>query len=717
MAGDSRRADPVTIASLSIVLLTCGAGVVADVDFERDVAPVLEARCLACHRGLAARGGLSLESAEQALRGGDSGPALVASDPDASLLLEMVSGDDPAMPQEGPPLAAAEVAALRAWIEAGASWPADRRLSDRSPGALEWWSLRPLTRSAAPDVERPEPWRGNEVDAFVFAALAERGLTPSPPAERRTLIRRVTYDLTGLPPTPAEVEAFVADGDPAAYERLVDRLLASPDYGQRWARHWLDVAHFGETHGYDKDKRRDNAWLYRDWVIAALNADMPYAQFAAWQIAGDALAPGDPEAVVATGFVAAGPWDFVGHVELAEGAVEKAKTRLVDRDDMLASTISTFCSLTAHCARCHDHPFDPIPQRDYYRLQAVFAGAERGDRAVEGLASGSVYAVRSVEPRPIHVLARGDVEHPGEEIEPGAIAALAALDADFSDEPHSTDGQRRAALARWVVHDENPLFWRSIANRAWQHHFGRGLVETPNDFGRNGARPTHPELLDWLACELRDGGGSLKALHRRLVHSAAYRQSSNHRERAAALDADNRWLWRGPRRRLSAEEVRDSILAASGQLDRRMGGPSYARFDFEDDHSPRYKYLAADRPQSWRRAIYQFTVRSVPDPWMVALDCADASASTPVRNETLTAAGALALWNDAFVLSQAQRMADVLQRAPTTGDDAVAEACRRILAREPNAAERAQLAAHAARYGLAEVCRVLFNCNEFLFVD
>lgn len=723
MPRHSRHPAAMSSRLLRLVVLALGfagcARLTRAVDFANDVAPLFETRCLSCHRGLAARGGFSLETAAEALRGGDSGPAFAPGDSASSLLVDMISGQEPAMPKEGAPLTADEVAKLRAWIDDGAPWPADTKLTDKSPDALSWWSLQPLVRPNVPAATdaTPADWPRNEVDAFVLQKLSERGLRPSPSADRRTLVRRVTYDLTGLPPTPAEVAAFIADDAADAYERLVDRLLASPHYGERWARHWLDVVHFGETHGYDKDKRRDNAWPYRDWVIRALNEDLPYAEFARLQIAGDALAPDDPWAAVATGLVAAGPWDFVGHVELAEGTVEKAKTRVVDRDDMLATTMAAFCSLTAHCARCHDHPFDPIPQHDYYRLQAVFAGAERGDRPVAGLPFAAVYAVNSIEPRPIQVLARGDVERAGDTVEPGAIAAVAGLDADFSDQPHSTDGERRAALAAWVASPDNPLFWRSIVNRVWQHHFGRGLVDTPNDFGRNGSRPTHAELLDWLAVEFRDGGGSLKALHKRLVMSSAYRQASDDRANGAALDAENRLLWRAPRRRLSAEEVRDSLLAASGQLDRRRGGPSYARFDFEDDHSPRYKYLAVDRPETWRRSIYQCIVRSAPDPWMEALDCADASASTPVRSETVTVLGALALWNDPFVLSQAQRMADTIERDPRSAEEAVDEACRRALGQTLPAEPRARLIELARRQGLASACRVLFNSNAFLFVD
>src|SRR5262249_15399291 len=292
-------------------------------------------------------------------------------------------------------------------------------------------------------------WARTPVDAFVLFELGKRRLSPSPEADRRTLIRRLSFDLLGLPPTPDEIGAFVGDPSPAAYESLVDRLLASPRYGERWGRHWLDVVHYGDTHGYDKDKRRDHAWPYRDYVIGAINSDVPYGRFIREQVAGDVLAPGDPKGIIATGFIAAGPWDFVGHVELREGTVDKLKARLLDRDDMVTTVFSAFQSLTVGCARCHDHKFDPIPQREYYRLQAIFAGVERGDRASPGTVAGKVYSIVPHAPRPIPLLHRGDVESPGETMTPGALSCVAGLDADFP-ASGADEGTRRLALARWL---------------------------------------------------------------------------------------------------------------------------------------------------------------------------------------------------------------------------------------------------------------------------
>jgi hypothetical protein len=336
---------------------------------------LLDQNCLRCHNASLKMSGLSLTAADEAMRGGLHGPVIVPGNPDGSPLFAMISADKPKMPMQGRPLSTAEVAEIRSWIAQGATWPAGLRLGVAKE---DWWSLRPLKKPQPPAVQ--SDWVRTPVDAFVLEKMREMKLTPSPEADRATLIRRLTYDLHGLPPTWEEIEAFAADRSPDAYEKLVDRLLSSPRYGERWGRHWLDVAHYGESHGYDKDKPRRSAWPYRDYVIRAFNRDKPYARFVEEQLAGDVLWPDDPEGVVATGFIAAGPWDFVGHVELREGTTDKQITRLLDRDDMVMATMSTFVSVTAHCARCHDHKFDPIPQADYYSLQSVFAGVDRADR-------------------------------------------------------------------------------------------------------------------------------------------------------------------------------------------------------------------------------------------------------------------------------------------------------------------------------------------------
>ncbi len=739
--------------------------------FRRQVAPIFEQHCVACHQGPAAKGGLDLTSRASVRRGGESGPAIEPGKPDDSPLVESISGEKPLMPKDAPALSPREVDIVRRWIADGADWPDAVVLTDKRAVDGDWWSLVPLAKVDVPNVGGH--WARTAVDAFVSAKLDEQHLAASPEADRPSLIRRLTYDLHGLPPTPAEIDAFVADARDDAYEELADRLLASPRYGERWGRYWLDVVHFGESHGYDKDKPRSHAWPYRDYVIRSLNEDKPYDRFVEEQIAGDVLYPEDPQATVATGFIAAGPWDFVGHVELREGTIDKEIARSNDRDDMVMTTMSTFTSMTVHCARCHDHKFDPIRQTDYYGLQAVFAGVDRADRpyavdaqieqqrallavekeragarlaaaqarsakmeadakaaqnaietgkdeALREELAGAEHALKDVNqrisslppqpmvyaaasrfvpqgsftgaggPRPIVLLARGDVQSPREPVGPNPPACVQGPPSRFTIADDRDESQRRAALAHWLSDRRNALVRRSIVNRVWQHHFGQGLVDTPNDFGRMGSRPTHPELLEWLAGWFIDNGHSLKRLHRLLVTSAVYRQSSRNDPRYARLDASNRYLWHMNRQRLDAECTRDAMSAVSGKLDATMGGPSMQQFLFKDDHSPIYDYARfdADDPRGQRRSIYRFLVRSVPDPFMECLDCADPSILTPKRNTTLTSIQALALLNNPFVIRQSEHFADRLR---SLGSDLPAQldaACLLALGRRPTDDQR-----------------------------
>ncbi len=356
------------------------------VSFQQDVRPILEQRCEVCHGAEAEQGGLSLGNFDGLLKGGKSGPAVVAGEPEQSLLLRQISGTPPKMPMAGTPLSEEQVELIRRWIAQGAN---DDTLSDAD---TTWWSFQRLERPEVPSAEDQQGnagrapkavWARTSIDHFVLAKLAENGLAPSAEADRRTLLRRLTYDLHGLPPTPEQRERFLNDQSPDAYENLVDRFLASPRYGERWGRHWLDVVHYGESHGFDKDKTRRNAWPYRDYVIRSLNDDKPYARFVREQLAADVLYPDKPGLTPALGFIAAGPWDYVGHAELREGTHDKRVTRNLDRDDMVMATMSSFASLTVHCARCHDHKFDPIKQEDYYSLQAVFAGVDRAERTFD----------------------------------------------------------------------------------------------------------------------------------------------------------------------------------------------------------------------------------------------------------------------------------------------------------------------------------------------
>ncbi len=714
-----------------IVLLTLSSARADETFFRLQVAPIFERHCLKCHGQKSQRGGLSLATAADMQAGGDSGLVVVAGKPGESLLLAMVAGNKPKMPKKVAPLSSKQITILTKWIADGANWPKDVTLRDRSDSAEKWWSLQPLTRPAIPVVQTPS-WVRNPVDAFILHRLEQQGMKPSAEADRRTLIRRLSFDLLGLPPTPAEIDAFVRDRSPDAYEKLVNRMLASPHYGERWTRHWLDVVHYGDTHGYDKDKVRPNAWPYRDYLIRAFNDDRPYSRFIKEQIAGDVFYPDTPDGIVGLGFLAAGPWDFVGQVELREGTLDKKITRNLDRDDMVATVMNTFASLTVQCARCHDHKFDPIAQDDYYSLQAVFAAVDRADRPYKDAAgrSGLVYAAATQfapagtftptngKPRPIHLLKRGSEKNPVREVGPGTVACVAGLPSRFplAGKP---EGERRAALANWIIDERNPLTWRSIVNRVWLYHFGQGLVDTPNDFGRMGGKPSHPELLDWLAVEFRDSGQSLKRLHRLIVTSSTYRQTSIDNTAYARIDGGNRLLWRTNRRRLDAESIRDAVLAISGKLDPRMYGPGFRTFGFLDDHSPHYKYEEhnPDDPAGQRRSVYRFLVRSVPDPFMETLDCPDPSLRVEKRNESLTALQALALLNDKFMLRMAEHFAGRVEKRSDDLPGQVAAAYRLALGRRPTTEERRVLLNYARKHGLANTCRLILNTNEFSFID
>ncbi len=702
----------------------------ADEFFATQIAPLLQRRCYHCHNNHRAEGGFSWQTAERAFADG----YLVPGDAAASHVIQLVAPatGSPRMPKEADPLTSEEVDLLTKWIDAGAHWPEGHELTEPVVTSFDWWSYRPLAR---PDIPaHTSDWIRTPIDAFIQAEHRARGLTHAPEADRRTLIRRLSYDLTGLPPTPDEVAAFIADSRPDAYERLVDRLLASPHYGERWGRHWLDVVKYADTCGYDKDKLRPNAWPYRDYVIRSFNTDKPYSQFAQEQVAGDVLYPDTEDGIVALGFLAAGPWDFLGHVELPETKIDGMVAKNLDRDDIVASVMNTFTSTTVQCARCHHHKFDPITQAHYYGLQAVFASVDRADRPY-GTEGKLVYAAATDfppqmnfqptkgKPRAVHILSRGEVTQPLESATPGTIPLAAGDTAEFAqtdNQGQDNEGQRRAALARWLTQRDNPLVWRSIANRIWLYHFGEGLVATPNDFGRMGALPTHPELLDWLAIEFRDGGESMKSLHRLIVISSVYRQAATHNDANDASDAGNQYLWRMNRRRLEAEEIRDTILAASGQLDTRMGGPGYYLFQLEkEEHSPHYVYHSFEHrdPASYRRSVYQFVVRSQPNPWMSVLDCADSSQSTPQRDETLTSLQALAMLNNQFTLVMAEHFASRLRGEADNLPDQIDRATQLLVQRAPTDDERAAMIAYAQEHGLENLCRLLFNLSEMVFVD
>ena len=989
---------------------------------------VLARRCMQCHGPTQQMGDLDLSSRESALAGGMRGPALTPGDPSRSLLLARVVADE--MPP-GSPLSSADKVILRDWIAAGAEWTST--ISERRAGT-DWWSLQPLVKATPPPPESaPKNWRASPIDLWIHSALEARGIQPAPEAERRDLIRRVTYSLTGLPPEPREVETFLRDRSPRAYERLVDRLLASPQYGERWARRWLDVVRYAESEGFERDVPRDHAWPYRDYVIRSFNRDKPYLQFAREQIAGDVMEPVTRDGVAATAMLTLGPVDAIG---LTSAVLEE---RTLVREDLLEEMLGTvtqaFLGLTVNCARCHDHKFDPISQEEYYRMKAAFqavwpptkpvpsagldalfphgrpllSGAEQrareerirriedrldqigeeagalyraarpaqpaavelrplarwtfdtdgradyarlhlslvGRAEVEGGSFGlkarpapegadggpdedpdsggagfgvsemlaaeirektlevwldvrsvpeksvtlmeirglsgyrgasvdgiqfvagedphwenfSVGRFRSEDPgagpqdlqpgqrihvaisysadgtiriyrdgralgkpyrpddgipagrlqiygsgdalvrfsasrdlrvaearlygralapqeiwtsfdagiediapeqmqrrmaaehrdrlasleherdrlsaelgaipepalvhaatireaEPTHVLIRGAVDQPGKRVRPAGLSCVQGVSADFGLSADASEGAQRRAMAEWIASPANPLFARVIVNRVWQGHFGRGFVGNPSDFGYNGGQPSHPELLDHLASGFIASGWSLKALHRRILLSRAYRQASRFDEAAAGTDAENRLLWRFAPIRLEAESVRDAMLAVSGDLNPRMHGPSFRPFEFGERRGSLRSYLLTgdDTPALRRRTIYRMNVITGGDPMLESLDCPLPSTKAPARRSTTTALQALSLMNNAFVQHRARGFADRLRREARDPEGQVRHAYQLALGRHPDGPELAASLALIGEGGLESLCWGLFNTSEFLYV-
>ena len=930
------------------------------VDFTRDVQPLFARHCYSCHGPEKQKGQLRLDRKADALKGGDShAPDILPGRSAESPLIRFVAGldKDLLMPPKGERLSTEQISLLRAWIDQGAKWP-----EDGSGAAAKHWAWQPVVRPAVPEI-------GNPIDAFLAAKLAEKGLAFSPPADARTLIRRLYFTTIGLPPTPEEVEAFEREfslshsptlspapresgkagkreSERRATERLVDRLLASPHFGERWGRHWLDVVRFAESNGYETNGTRKNAWPYRDWVIRAFNSDMPYDRFIAEQLAGDAFGVD-----AATGFIVGGSTDLVKSPD----PVLTANQRAEDLNDFAATTASAFLGLTLHCARCHNHKFDPIAMTDYYAVVACFAGVQHGERAVKpanyaeltakadalkaqlalvtrqlerfepraqvstNLAAGRrppvtrglnlerfapvtakflrftiaettqlepcvdelevftaeatprnvalatagakatasstlpgyaihklehvndgqygnerswisnergkgwvqlefakaemidrvawsrdrdnvpryndrlatryrievsrdgvawqpvassddrlafstkapggvtysaeglppadaaqlaellaarkkleaditaastfpmVYAGRFVKPGDTFRMHRGDPMQPREKVPPGALASFGPklpLAGDASDQ------ERRLALAKWLGSPEHPLTARVIVNRLWHYHFGTGFVDTPSDFGLNGGRPAHPELLDWLASELVSSGWKLKHVHRLILTSEAFRQAgiveglkSSTLPRATTLDSGNRLLWHFPARRLEAEPLRDSMLAVSGKLDRTMGGPGFDLFEPNGNYVKVYNSRADFGPAEFRRMVYQSKPRTELDSTFGAFDCPDAGQVTPKRTSSTTPLQALNLLNSPFAVQQAQFFAERVEREAGTGTEAqVKRAFQLIFTRDPAAAEVAASVKLVQAHGLPALCRALFNANEFLTV-
>jgi hypothetical protein len=696
--------------------------------FDEKVAPVLARNCLECHGGSIRKGGLNLATEKAARAGGESGDPIESGKPQDSLLWEQIESG--AMPKGRPKMTDAEKNVIKGWITDGATWGTPEidpfvATTDRRAG-YDWWSLQPVKPPIPPAVKATS-WPRNEVDHFVLAKLESKGLAPAAEADRRTLIRRLSFDLTGLTPEPEDVEKFVDDKDQAAYERLVDRLLDSPHYGERWARHWLDVVRFGESQGFERNRIRENAWRYRDWVVDSFNRDRPYDEFMRLQIAGDVLNPMDLDSLIATGYHVSGTWDQVAHNEGSEAM--KRATRWDELEDLVGTFSQTFLGLSVQCARCHDHKFDPITQKEYYQVAALLGGVNQEENERQNINlpatgptkfSGAAHVPIIRQPPLFALLDRGDHRKPLGVVTPAALKSVAGLSGDLGLAKDAPEAERRLALARWLTDTRNPLPARVMVNRIWYYHIGRGLVETPSDFGYNGGRPSHPELLDYLASRFIEGAWKIKDVHRLIVTSATYRQASQVRnETAQAIDADNQLLWRANRRRLEGEALRDASLAVAGALNRQVGGPSYRdmKVDLGNNHTftdPTGEFSEAVN----RRTIYRLWARSGNHPMLESLDCPDPSVMAPRRTNTITPVQSLSMMNDTFMEKCAERFAErIRHEASADVTHQIDRAWQLAFSRMPNDHECDVARSFVSQYGLNQLCLVLFNANEFLFVN
>lgn len=901
-----------------------------NIDFQRDVKPILSKRCFECHGAESQEGELRLDIRSSLLKGGESGePSVVVGKSQDSPLFDRVSSKDSdlRMPPDGKPLTQTEIEILRNWIDQGVQWPKQENGDEPLKLTTDFWSFQPLQKIPIPQSKRG--WGNNAIDALILRKLHEKTLKPSAPADRVTLIRRLYLDMLGLPPTSEEVADFVNDKHSDAYEKLVNRVLISPHYGERWARHWLDVVRFAETDGFEMNQERANAYYYRDYVIESLNQDKPYDRFIFEQIAGDAVGVD-----AATGFLVGGAYDKVKGKDPVLNLIQRQD----ELADIINTTGTTFLGLTLGCAKCHSHKFDPIPQKDYYSIQAIFTGVQHGERPLKttdnaarqqelmrvtdkrvslerqlkelgirppvsantneerfeavaakyirfsitqtynnsepcideleiftaasdsedtiatnvalasagakatasGTYAGSskhklehindgkhgnsyswisnvrrtgwvqielaettlidrivwgrdrektfndrlptefvieiavqpnawktvassserlpfgtdiakadalknlpdkkrkslqplltqlnnlkaqesrlstvqamVYAGRFTQPKQTHRLYRGDPLSPREVVHPGALSVIGAL--NLTNE--TPEQERRIALAKWIGDSKNPLTARVLVNRIWHYHFGTGIVDTPSDFGRNGGRPTHPKLLDWLAGEFMNHNWSIKHIHRLILLSSTYQQSNRPHASGLAVDADSRFLWRFPPRRLEAEVIRDEILEVCGVLDKGTGGPGFSFFEPNKNYVRVYTPLKEFGPKEWRRMVYSTKVRMEQDAVFSAFDCPDAGQVTPRRNRSTTAIQALNLFNSRFIQQQSEILAKRLQKEMGADTEKqVQRAFQLTFGRDAAENESTASIKLIAEHGLPALCRALFNSNEFLFL-
>lgn len=827
---------------LSATLVFAAGCVIAQQNNDRhaigvQASKIIAANCAGCHGSPIKNAGLDLRKRETILKGGEHGSAVTPGSPDISRLYRQVAHlDGPHMPP-GRKLSDADIQTLKLWIERGVPYEdildqkeedaraALAKLEDRpiTPAERKWWAFQKVANPPLPTLQN-KTWSRNAVDQFLLAAMEKKGLVPSPAASPRTLARRAYLDLTGLPPTPAEISEFLADKRPEAYDRLVDKLLDSPHYGERWARHWLDVVRFSDSGGFEYDRERDNAWRYRDYVISAFNNDKPYDRFLKEQLAGDELYPGSVEARIATGYLRLG----------VENNIKTEQTRIDELDDIVVTTANSLLGVTVGCARCHNHKFDPIPQKDYYRMQAVFFGTKAEERplvsdaelarikaegkrieelqkpirkeirAVEQPTRDKIIAKRKAElpdymrvalatpaekrtegqklnanqvekslesireedliaempaaarakrellqaqiddldrqkPHLDTVMAiteagreapasyflhRGNLGQKGSRMTPGVLSV--AYDGEWNfpaPEAGASSSMRRAGFAAWVTSPDNPLTARVMVNRIWQNHFGEGIVRTPSNFGKMGERPSHPELLDYLASEFVKSGWSVKHVHRLIMKSAAYRMASDDIEANRKIDGENRMVWRMPRRRVEGEVIRDAVLAAAGTLDRSVGGPAvFPYIDpslFQSSSKRTWNGKAVNDPSTNRRSVYVFSKRTIPLPMLETFDRPDTMSSCARRNRSTIAPQALILMNNEFIGLQARHFAQRLELE--AGPDTKAQvklAYELALAREPSAGETAKAVEFIQGYpqGLVDFAHALFNINEFVYM-
>ena len=710
-------------------------------DFNNQIAQLISKRCLECHNQRDLKGDVNLTTSKGFKSGTENG----------KLALKLINEGQMPPKSKGisKKLPDKEIELLTNWINEGANWPEGRILdlyetTSNVRAGRDWWSLRPIERPKPPSLKM------NPIDSFIRFKLKKELLTPAPQASRRVLVRRAYFDLIGLPPSPKEIDHFLSDKSPNAWTKLIDKLLASPNYGERWARYWLDLVRFAETDGYERDKLKENIWRYRDWVIAALNKDIPYTQFVREQLAGDEIPNRTEQSLIATGLIRAGTWN-----DEPNDPADYLYTRL---EDMVHTTTSAFIGLTVKCARCHDHKFDPILQSDYYRIASFFwagpIGQENQGGPSKELLGSNVYGWTDLNanPKPIRLLHQGERHKPGPEVTPGFLSAIPALDKPLSPPPpNSKTTRRRLQFAHWITSPKNPLTARVLVNRIWQNHFNEGLVRTPNNLGFKSAPPNNPELLDWLAAEfmhpsIDDGPAwTIKRLHKLIMTSETYKQDSIHPKEAkySLLDYSNQNLWKFPRRRLDSEALRDAMLSVSGMLNLKAGGPSFypkmANEALEGLSRKSGDWQESNDNQRSRRSIYMMSKRSRLLPLMTTFDFHDTTVTCGQRDVTTVATQALALLNNHFVHTQSEALAKRLIEISNDNTIQIQTAWKLTFGRNPTDKETSQAIDHLLKQqsyfgqkklqsinkknknpkfiALSSLCHVLLNSNEFSYID